>query len=255
MVALRLVAALLAALLAAVLPFPASAQTAAPWGLTPLGTVTASGVSAPIYVRNETFAPVPANNNVAPSAAATANLGRFSNFIIIINNQESHDALFGVYPNGNGLYSYPATDPAYRPQVSRGTYGGTTAGQTSPQVNKGAPLTSFPADTAGQETGTIPNAPFLLNNYIPTTTAISSDPQHGYWQCLYKIDNGTMDGFVWSAGPQDGSLAMGHWNLTGSFLYQLASQYTMLDNFFESALRWSPAGPLIHDRRAVCAVG
>ena len=190
MLSSRLLAPLLVALSAVFLP-SVSAQTAATWGLMQLGPITAAGATAPLFVRNETWTPStpPANNNVQPSAAALGNLAQFQNFIIIMNNQESYDALLGAYPNGNGLYAYPASDPLYQPQVARGTYGGTTAGSNAWQVNKGGVLSSFPADTAGQlNAGNLPNAPFALNNYIPTTTAISGDPQHGYWQCIYKIE-------------------------------------------------------------------
>ena len=52
--------------------------------------------------------------------------------------------------------------------------------------------------------------------------------------------NFQMDGFVWSA-LTSGGLPMSYWNLTGSALYKLASNYTLFDNFFGSAL----GGPLL----------
>ena len=204
----------------------AASAVSAQWNLTQLNTSIGN-----VYVRNENItAPTPATNYVAPSSGSLASLQSIKNFIIIINNQESYDSVLGAFPKGNGIASSTAT-PAFTPQVVRGQYAGTPYA-----VTPTAAYSALSPDPAGQlGTNTLPNLPFLFSNYsvFPNTT-LSHDPEHGFFQTIYKIDGGKMDGFMWSGTAKSGALPMGYWNLTGSALWSLASNFTLFDKFFSS---------------------
>ena len=208
--------------------------------------------------------PTPAQNNATVSAAATALLMKYDHFIIIQNNQESFDALFGAYPGTNNIAratanantgatpNIPAdrTTQGYNQQINKPTNFGTNYPLTSNSVytftadTSHSPLNSL--NTSGFSS--IPQGPFLFNTLYNITTngsslnhTVEANPPHEFWATIYKINGGAMNGFGWSTG-KSGALTMGYWNLTGSFLFQIASQFTLFDQFFESAF----GGPLLN---------
>ena len=67
----------------------------------------------------------------------------------------------------------------------------------------------------------IPNVPFEISPLISTNTTWSTDPKHTFYATQYNDDAGKMDGFIWSAGKA-GEAALGYYDLTGSYLFQLA---------------------------------
>ena len=212
-----------------------------PFALQQLSTrVNVTGVPQSMVVRNEQFSVTGSLNAIQPGTAATTTLRSINHFIILILNAESYDAVMGGYTAGNSLANPSSISPSYTKQIQRPTNFTGTALQ--PNLSTAYPLYSFPQDAAATvgNASFIPNAPLLYNTYLPLTAHVSRAPPHGYQQVLYKINGGAMDSFVWTAGTA-GAVAMGHWNLTGSTLYRLASQYTLFDSFFGSAF----GGPLL----------
>jgi len=195
-------------------------------------------LTAPITVQGDQFTVTPANNNVNPSSSAVNSLNKINHFIILSLNRESYDAVFGVYPQGNNLLN---PNPAIQPQIAIGqanANGIGIDGITGPDFTG----QSWPSDAAGQ----VPNVPvgkgwFLYNDYYSETSPVSHGPKHEYIQCNYKINNGAMNGFLMSEGDKAGANVFGTWNLTGSNLWNIASQYQLFDKFFESAR----GGPLL----------
>ena len=165
--------------------------------------------------------PIPANNNVQPSAAALSTLNSFNNFVIIYLTANSYDFLFGAFPNGNGISATNGNIP----QLT--------------SVPSGSPYACLPADNNGYLNASfgaacVPNAPFVVNSIIGTNTTWLGDPTHTFYTSQYDINGGAMNGFV-AWGGKMGGMAMAHYDLTGSYIFSLASNYTLFDNFFASA--------------------
>ena len=88
---------------------------------------------------------------------------------------------------------------------------------------------------AGQVPGAcIPNQPFEISQLIPTNVTWANDPKHTFYATQYNDNAGQMNGFVWGAGKA-GEAALGYYNLTGQYIFELAQNYTLFDNFFQSA--------------------
>ena len=165
--------------------------------------------------------PTPASNNVPPSAAALSTLSQYSNFIIIYLTANSFDFLFAKFPGANGIN---ATNGVV-PQLSA--------------VPTGTVLSCLPADADGYLNASfgsacVPNAPFVANNVIGLNTTWLDDPTHTFYTSQYDINNGAMNGFV-SWGGKMAGMSMAYYDLTGSYIFSLASNYTLFDNFFASA--------------------
>ena len=224
---------LLLSLLASI-TLPTLAQTTLPFLLQNLGPVNSSyGNSLNLVVRNEAFTVTGAVNAIAPGTAAVNVLATLNHFIVLVLNSESFDSIMGAFPAGNSLAN-PSFSPPYNKQTQRPRFNGTIA---APTLSNASVLNTIPADEQLKigGGGGVPNAPLLYNQYIGTTDKVSFAPPHGYQQVMYKVDSGKMDGFAWTAVPNANADAMGHWNLTGSTLWTLASSYTLFDNFFSSA--------------------
>ena len=149
-------------------------------------------------------------------------------------NQESFDSVMGAYPKGNTLVNNPT--PAYTTQAASATYAATP--QTQPGFATSGSYSSLPIDVGAQTPPGTPDQPWVFN--YPRNTTLAQDPPHGWMQALYKINQGKMDGFIWSA-ETSGGLPLSHWDLTGSSLFQLAANFTLFDSFFGSAF----GGPLL----------
>ena len=201
----------------------------------------------------------PASNYKAPSSAATSKLNKYTNIVHIYLTANSFDFLFGAYPGANNIAS-AVNNGLYKPQITESGYIG----------NNGTTFPCLPCDTAGYITATstpynlsacttaalsgqvpgacIPNAPFEISSILPVNVTWANDPKHTFYATQYNDNGGQMNGFAWSAGKA-GFAALGYYNLTGSYLFQLAQNYTLFDNFFQSAY----GGVLINHLYAVSA--
>jgi acid phosphatase len=153
--------------------------------------------------------------------AAPRGIDRVRHVIVIYMENWSFDGQFGLFPGANGIAN---------------------AGDTIRQVRKdGSPYTNLPQPLfQGRPDPRIPAdlpvQPFDLVRYVPPEQ-ITDNIVHLFYQQQYQINGGRMDKFVaWNdAGGDHGGLAMSYYDVTDMPLGQLASQYTLCDNFFHSA--------------------
>ena len=186
----------------------------------------------------------PANNYKTPSSAATTTLNKYTNIVHIYLTANSFDFLFGAYPGANNIPTALAQS-TFHPQITEAGYVG----------QNGTTFPCLPCDTAGYVTATsqpfntsactaqalaglvpgacIPNQPFEISRLIPSNVTWANDPKHTFYATQYNDNGGQMNGFVWGAGKA-GEAAMGYYNLTGQYIFQLAQNYTLFDNFFQS---------------------
>jgi len=138
---------------------------------------------------------------------------------IIVFYQENHtfDNLYGHFPGANGLDAPGA-------RVQQVNQEGKPY-RTLPQpLNHGSPDKRFPDD--------LPNAPFLINRYVPLDQ-LTGDPVHNFYQYKLQMNNGKMNKYVpWT---NQGGLTMGHYDTKKLPLYPYARSYTLADNYFVAA--------------------
>jgi phospholipase C len=173
----------------------------------------------------------------AGSDAASALSGAkapFDHVIVIFLENRAFDHLWGRFPGANGLERPEArvvqTDRAGRPYP------------TLPRVllgwDKDGPDSRFPPD--------LPNAPFLLDPFVPPG-AKTPDPVHRYYQHILQINGGKMDRYV--AWSDTGGLTMGHWDTAALPLLPYARRYVLADNYFTAAF----GGSWLNHMWLVCA--
>jgi acid phosphatase len=99
-----------------------------------------------------------------------------------------------------------------------------------PPVWKGRSTTPDPAYPAS-----MPNAPFAIDEppYDLPASVLTANPVHRFYQNRMQINGGKNDMFV--AWTNVGSLVMGHYNPEGTYLYRLAKEFTLADQFFMGA--------------------
>ncbi|KIE58770.1 acid phosphatase [Methylacidiphilum kamchatkense Kam1] len=78
----------------------------------------------------------------------------------------------------------------------------------------------------------LPNGPFLLNNFVTLNSPIP-DPIHSFYRTQLQINDGKCNRFV--AWSNTGGLPMGYYQSQSLPLYAYAKQYTILDHFFQAA--------------------
>ncbi len=128
--------------------------------------------------------------------------------------------MYGHFPVANGINN--ATTFA---QVDKtGALYATLPQPINTNLNPPAPDTHFPAN--------LPVSAFDISLYVPATQT-TGDMVHRFYQNQYQIDGGKMDKFVaWSDAA---GLVMGYYEATNMPEGLLAQQYTLCDNFFQSA--------------------
>ncbi len=174
----------------------------------------------------ESSAATPTRSRAAPAP--------IDHLIVIFLENRSFDHLYGQFPRVNGLRQPGAritqTDRSgepYRvlPPVRVGW------GKTDPDPR-------FPA--------AFPNAPFLIDPYVPSSQK-TPDPVHRYYQHILQINGGKMDRYV--AWTDTGALTMGHYETDKLPLYRYARRHVLADNYFTAAL----GGSWLNHMWLVCA--
>ena len=171
-----------------------------------------------------------------PSASARAALSSYRNFVTIYLENQSFNYLFGSYPGANGI---PKALLSYQPQVD---FSGRPLPSLPPCSNTNPASCLFPPH--------LPNRPFEGSTYIPLNSSTPFDITHAYYNEQFQLHDGrgdryatpTTDGY-----PQvstGGAWTMAYYNLTSSYLFQLASNFTLLDNHFHPAFGNSYANHL-----------
>lgn len=185
----------------------------------------ATGMTRREFLRTAA-AGVAAGAGLAPAACAPVTRGdrrldRINHVIVIYQENWSFDSLFGKFPGANGLAN---------------------AGATVQQVDKaGRPYAMLPPSFDNRQKPAVPDpripsnlpvAPFDLGPYVSPDQK-SGNPVHRYYQHIYQINGGKMDGFV--AWTNVGGLVMSFYDATNLPVGKLAQEYVLADNFFHAA--------------------
>ena len=187
-------------------------------------------------------------------AATRALRAKIDTIVIIYAENRAFDNLYGNFPGARGLSEVVDHDgrplPTYLPQVDRNgsalpilppTWGGVTASGIAPVVTE--------AQSAG-----LPNAPFSIehafaaqSNVTLTTSTVTRDLVHRFFEHQMQIDGGKNDGYA--AWSDAGGLVMGHCDSSQSALYGLAKEFVLADNFFQGAF----GGSFLNHQYLICA--
>ncbi len=173
----------------------------------------------------------------APLRADPADdLNRIAHIVVIFQENWSFDALYGSFPDTNGLASASSgaklqVDRDDRPYAS-------LPRPIDRRMTPPAPDPRFPAD--------LPNAPFNLTQFV-LPTEIPGSPVHEFYREQHQINGGKMNKFV--AWTDVGGLAMSYYDAMNWPMGRLAQQFTIADNFFHAAF----GGSFLNHMWLICA--
>lgn len=141
--------------------------------------------------------------------------------VVFYMENHSFDNLYGLFPGANGVASHEGLvvqlDENDLPYTAL-----PVALDTYPEPDVQDPR--FPEG--------LPNAPYLLDEYVPMADAAPA-PIHRYYTHILQQNGGKMDKFVrWT---DSGCVGMGFRNTFELPLFPLAREYTLCDNFFTGA--------------------
>ena len=176
------------------------------------------------------------------------------NIVVIYAENRSFDGLFGNFPGAHGLSEVLNADGTpntnYIKQKDRD---GTTVLPKLPQTWGGATAAGNATTVAQILTDNLPNSPFGIENAFVangapalTTTDVTRDLTHRFFENIMEINGGTNDMFA--AWLDAGGLTMGHWDYSQSGMYKLAQENVVADNFFEGAF----GGSFLNHQYLIC---
>ena len=160
----------------------------------------------------------------APPPKSTGPTGTFTklnHIVVLYLENHSFDNLYGEFDGGAGLAAAANAAPQIDPD------GGVYATLPHPVDTE-----QSPAVPDGRFPGTLPNAPFPIESYVPATEAIP-DLVHRWYQEQQQIHGGKMDRFA--AVSDAKGLAMGYYHTASLPLAAVAAKYTLCDHFFHGA--------------------
>ena len=195
-----------------------------------------------------------AGNHTPADAVTRALRAKVATIVVIYAENRAFDDLYGNFPGAVGLGevidSRGNPTSGYQPQRDRDgsvlrvlpqTWGGVTAPGSAAVVTQ--------AQSAG-----LPNAPFSVEHaFTPqsgvtlTTSVITRDLWHRFFEHQMQIDGGKNDGYA--AWSDAGGLTMGHYDYSGSALYAVAREYVLADHFFQGAF----GGSFLNHQYLICA--
>jgi len=160
---------------------------------------------------------------------------RIDHIVIIYMENHGFDNLFGHYPGADGIADAGKT--ALQTDADGKPYA------TLPPVmtlveRKPAPDKRFPAN--------LPNAPFLIDTYVPHSEKVP-DLVHRWYQQKAQIHGGRMDRFA--AVSNAAGLALGYHDISKMGLYRYAERFTLADHFFQAAF----GGSFLNHFWLICA--
>ncbi len=171
----------------------------------------------------------------AASSAAVADdnpFAKINHIVVIYTENRSFDNLFPAFPGADGI----RFGMSLAPQID--TDGSVLSRLPPALLGKGKVDARFPTD--------LPNAPFLIEDYLPQGIA-TGDLVHKFYQEQEQIDGGKNDRFA--AVSDAGGLVMGYYDGSGQTLWDLAKSYTLADHFHHAAF----GGSFLNHFWLVCA--
>lgn len=143
--------------------------------------------------------------------------------VVIYSENRSFAHLLPAYPGAFGIAEAPESAVV---QLDRD---GSVLAALPPvwQDDAGAPDPAYPQS--------MPNAPFRMDAspYNKPASILTASPVHRFYQNQLQINGGGNNMFA--AWTDAGSLTMGHYEGEGTYLYDLAREFTLADQFFQGA--------------------
>jgi len=162
-------------------------------------------------------------------------LAKIGHIVVIFQENRSFDNFFGRFPGANGLAN--AGDKAIQIGPDGKPYKFLPAAMNS-NLKPPAPDKRFPAQ--------LPNGPFEINRYVPLNDD-TGDLIHKFYQEQMQINGGAMNRYAQVSNAQ--GLTMGNFDISGTFLWKLAMQFTLGDAMFHSAF----GGSFLNHAFLVCS--
>jgi phospholipase C len=173
----------------------------------PLPAKSAALFAAAFFSACATVSP---NPEASSSRAAVA---KINHVVVIYLENRSFDNLYGEFPGADGIV---ALSPDRYRQID----------------STGNPYTVLPQAPDAHVPANLPNAPFAIEQYIPSDSA-TRDLVHRFYQEQAQIDGGRMNRFVVVSDAL--GLTMGHYHTGALPLATEAQNYTLADHFFHAA--------------------
>jgi len=168
--------------------------------------------------------------SAAASRAGSTGIDDIHHIVVIDLEGWSFDSLYGHAPGADGL-----TGAGRTTQLEASGVPYARLPQPLDTTRRFGPVTPDPRFPNG-----LPNRPFNLATYAPTTERIGTVAS-SFYQEQAAIDGGRMDRFVAVGGA--GALAVGGYDASSLPLGELASEYTLADDFFHAAF----GGSMLND--------
>jgi phospholipase C len=148
-------------------------------------------------------------------------LARIGHVVVIFEENRSFDNFFGRFPGANGLAN--AGDKAIQVDADGKPY------QQLP-----SPINSNlkPPDVDKRFPAKLPNRPFEINPFVPLDDD-TGDLIHAFYQEQMQINGGAMNRYALVSNAK--GLTMGTFDISKTYLWKLARQYTLGDAMFHSA--------------------
>jgi phospholipase C len=148
---------------------------------------------------------------------------------------ESFDNLFGKFPGANGLANAGDKSIQVGPDGKAYKFLPTTMNTNlkPPNVDK-----RFPTQ--------LPNRPFQINRFVSLNDD-SGDLTNGFYQEKLQINDGAMNRYADVSTAK--GLAMGYFDISGTYQWKLAKQFTLGDAMFHSAF----GGSFLNHAFLVCS--
>ena len=175
--------------------------------------------------------------------AAPAGYDKIDTVVVIYAENRSFDNLYGSFPGANGLSKATASQAR---QLDRNgqplaelppAWGGLTAKGVTPPITEA-------------QSAHLANAAFAIddaNGFAQSSSVITRDLWHRFYQEQMQIDGGKNDKFV--AWADSGGLVMGHYDGSNLPMWQIAKKYVLADNFFQGAF----GGSFLNHFQLACA--
>ena len=181
------------------------------------------------------------------SQPAPQGIEKLTHMVVLYLENRSFDNLFGEFPDADGIANagsaatqldrdgnrYDVLPPVIRPFKST----------QNPDWISEIPILD-----------NLPNKPFAIDGIRPGVTVWTNtnDLQHLFYANQAQIHGGRNDWFVAYTNREAGGLPMGYYSraaMQATTLWRLASDYTLLDNFFQGAF----GGSFLNHQWLICA--
>jgi acid phosphatase len=172
---------------------------------------------------------------VLAQPASNDPLAKIGHIVVIFEENHSFDNFFGKFPGANGLAN--AGDKAIQIGPDDKPYKVLPAAINT-NLKPPPEDQRFPAQ--------LPNRPFQIDRYVPLDDD-TGDLIHAFYQEQMQINGGAMNRYAEVSNAK--GLTMGYFDISKTYLWQLAKQFTLGDAMFHSAF----GGSFLNHAFLVCS--